>query len=202
MESLLPKLISLGLSEQKAKETLKNAALTKVLSSAFNGLEKQNKKVAELPKGAGMLIYHLCSKIKTQSLGHIDLLVSLIVANKLDTTLRVDCALEFVLNHGVTNANINVADLEKHCGVGVVVTPEEIDKIVEETLSKNKSELVEQRYRFNVGKILQDVRSKLPWADGKAVKSEVDVQIFDLLVIRNFNLNCAILKLSFLGTEN
>lgn len=41
--------------------------------------------------------------------------------------------------------------------------------------------MVEQRYRFNVGKILADVRAKLPWADGKAVKSEVDVQIFDLL---------------------
>lgn len=40
---------------------------------------------------------------------------------------------------------------------------------------------MEQRYRFNVGKLLGDVRAKLPWADGKAVKSEVDVQIFDLL---------------------
>lgn len=182
MESLLPKLISLGLSEQKAKETLKNATLTKVLSSAFDGLAKQNKNVADLPKGVGMLIYHLCSKIKTQALGHLDLLVTLVAADKLDTTVRVDCALEYVLNHGVTNANINVADLEKHCGVGIVVTPEEIDKAVEEVLSKNKSDLVEQRYRFNVGKILQDVRSKLPWADGKAIKSEVDVQIFDLLV--------------------
>lgn len=48
-------------------------------------------------------------------------------------------------------------------------------------IQKNKAELVEQRYRFNVGKLLGDVRAKLPWADGKAVKSEVDVQIFDLL---------------------
>lgn len=177
----LPKFISLGLSEQKAKETLKNVALSKIIASALEGLEKQKKTVDDLPKGAGMLVYHLCSKIKTQSLQHLDLLVSLIVATKLDTTVRVDCALEFVLNHGVTNANINVADLEKHCGVGIVVTPEEIDKAVEEVVSKNKSELLEQRYRFNVGKILQDVRSKMPWADGKAVKSEVDVQIFDLL---------------------
>lgn len=178
---ILPKLISLGLSEQKAKETLKNVAFTKVLTSALGGLEKQKKNVVDLPKGAGMLIYHLCSKIKTQSMGHLDLLTSLVAANKLDSTLRVDCALEFVLNNGVTNANINVAELEKHCGVGVVVTPEEIDKAVEGVLGKNKAELVEQRYRFNVGKILQDVRSQLPWADGKAVKSEVDVQIFDLL---------------------
>uniref|UniRef100_A0A1B0CII7 Glutaminyl-tRNA synthetase n=1 Tax=Lutzomyia longipalpis TaxID=7200 RepID=A0A1B0CII7_LUTLO len=39
----------------------------------------------------------------------------------------------------------------------------------------------EQRYRFNVGKIIQEVRIALPWADGKAVKSEIEVQIFDLL---------------------
>lgn len=178
---ILPKLVSLGLSEQKAKETLKNAALSKVLTSALTCLEKQKKTVHDLPKGAGMLVYHLCSKIKTQSLGHLDLLVSLVGANKLDTTSRVDCALEYVLNKCVTSAEINVADLEQHCGVGIVVTPEEIDKAVEETLSKNKLEIIEQRYRFNVGKILQEVRSKLPWADGKAVKSEVDVQIFDLL---------------------
>lgn len=181
MENLLPKFISLGLSEQKAKETLKNAALTKILSAAVDGLAKQQKNIPELPKGAGMLVYHLCSKIKAQSMGHLNLLVSLIVANKLDTTVRVDCALEYILNHGVTNANINVANLEKHCGVGVVVTPEEIDRVVEEAMGKNKAELLEQRYRFNVGKILQEVRAKLPWADGKAVKSEVDVQIFDLL---------------------
>lgn len=112
MENLLPKLVALGLSEQKAKETLKNVALTKILTSALEALAKDKKNVAELPKGAGMLIYHLCSKIKTQSLGHLGLLVSLIVAEKLDTTVRVDCALEFVLNHGITNPNINVADLE------------------------------------------------------------------------------------------
>lgn len=185
METLLPKLISLGLSDQKAKETVKNTGLTKVLSAAFDALDKQKKSLSELPKGAGMLIYHCCSKIKTQSLGHLDLLVSLIVASKLDTTARVDFALEFVLNHGVTSTKINVADLEKHCGVGILVSPEEIDKFVEEVINKNKAEIVEQRYRFNVGKILQDVRAKLPWADGKAVKSEVDVQIFDLLGPKN-----------------
>lgn len=181
MEDLIPKLILLGLSEQKAKETLKNVSLTKILSSAFEALDKQKKSLADLPKGAGMLIYHLCTKIKTQSLIHLDLLTSLVASNKLDSTVRVDCALEFVLNHGVTNTKIDVAALEKHCGVGIVVTPEEIDKAVEEVLTKHMSDLLEQRYRFNVGKILQDVRTKLPWADGKAVKSEVDVQIFDLL---------------------
>lgn len=177
----IAKFVSLGLSEQKAKETLKNAALTKIITSALNGLEKQKKSINDLPKGSGMLIYHLCSKIKTQSLAHLDLLVSLIVANKLDTAIRVDCALDYVLHHSVASSDINVADLEKSCGVGIVVLPEEIDKAVEEVINKNKSDLLDQRYRFNVGKILQEVRSKLPWADGKMVNSEVQVQMFDLL---------------------
>lgn len=179
--SILANLIALGFTEQKSNETLKNKALSNILGTAFIALEKQKKDVATLPKGSGMLIYHLSSKIKTQSLGNLDLLVSMIAANKLDSTLRVDCALEYVLNKCVSSADINVAELEKHCGVGVVVTPEEIDKAVEGVLSKHKSDLIEQRYRFNVGKILQEVRTALPWADGKAVKSEVDVQIFDLL---------------------
>lgn len=179
-EIILQKFVTvLGLSEQKAKETIKNASLTKNLSLALESLEKQNKK--EISKTAGTLIYHLCSKIKAQSMQHLDLLVALIADNKLDTNVRVEFALEFVLNHSVKGTSIDVPELEKFCGVNVVVTPEEIEKVVEELINKHKSELIEQRYRFNVGKILADVRAKLPWADGKAVKNEVDAQIFYLL---------------------
>lgn len=119
-EIFTKKFITLGFTEQKAKETLKNAALSRNISASFDSLEKQNKKVEELTKGCGALIYHLCSKIKPQSIQHLDLLLSLIADNKLDNTLRVDLALEFVLAHSLGNAtNINVADLEKHCGVNV-----------------------------------------------------------------------------------
>lgn len=37
------------------------------------------------------------------------------------------------------------------------------------------------RYHFNVGLILQEVRKELKWADGKALKNEVDLQVLDLL---------------------
>jgi glutaminyl-tRNA synthetase len=118
-EIFISKFVALGFNEQKGKETLKNAALTKNITAAFSLLENKKKKVEELPKGAGTLIYHLCSKIKPQSVQQIDLLVSLIADNKLDNILRVDLGLEFVLTHSVSNSAINVADLEKHCGVNV-----------------------------------------------------------------------------------
>lgn len=44
-----------------------------------------------------------------------------------------------------------------------------------------KPELLEKRYRYPVGMLLGKVRAKLPWADGKAVKAETDMQVLDLL---------------------
>lgn len=175
MEENLGKLISLGLSEQKAKETLKNANVTKNLLTAFNHFDLNS-----LPEGAGMLIYQICTKIKPQILEHLPMLVKNVANKKLDTQVRIEAALEFVLTNGVTKS-INTEEFEKACGVGIVVSPEEIDDAVSSVIKKYRDELIAQRYRFNVGKILMEVRGKLPWADGKAVKNEVDVQIFDLL---------------------
>lgn len=176
-ESVLPKLIGLGLSEQKAKETLKNVNVTRNLIATINNVD-----VAKLPEGAGMLLYQLASKIKPQVLDRIPFLVPYIVAQKLDTPLRVDSALEYVLTLAQKKeAALNVAEFEKFCGVGIVVSPEEIERVIESFVRKQKEEILKQRYRFNVGKIMQEVRTDLKWADGKAVKNEIDVQLFQLL---------------------
>lgn len=155
---------------------MKNANVTKNLTTALEAC-----KGTSLPDGAGILIYHMASKIKAQIIHHLPFLVNYIASGKLDTTLRVDTGLEYLLKNGVQGAQVNTAEFEKHCGVGIVVTPEEIERYVEASIAQNKAALLEQRYRFNVFKIMQEVREKLPWADGKQVKNEIDVQIFDLL---------------------
>jgi len=175
-EDILTRFQSLGMSEQKAKETLKNANVTKNLQQALD--ECKNVQLAD---GVGMLIYHMASKIKPQIIDKLPLLVKYIVAKKLDSTLRIDAALEYLLTQGHKSEAVNLAEFEKECGVGVIVTPEEIDNAVSKLIQKNKDAIIEQRYRFNVGKLMQDVRTELKWADGKAVKNEIDVQIFDLL---------------------
>ncbi|VEN41917.1 unnamed protein product [Callosobruchus maculatus] len=126
----------------------------------------------------GMLLYQLGTKIKPQIHHHLPLLVKYIASNKLDSTLRVDKAIEFALSH---INNIQTDQLEKFCGVGVVVSPEEIEKAVEKQITAHKKEITEKRYGFNTGPLMQKVRAELPWADGKAVKSEIDLQVFDLL---------------------
>lgn len=39
----------------------------------------------------------------------------------------------------------------------------------------------QNRYRFNSGPLMQQVRNILKWADGKAVKNEFDIQLLYLL---------------------
>jgi glutaminyl-tRNA synthetase len=79
------------------------------------------------------------------------------------------------------DVNLDLAAFEDACGVGVIVTPEMIETEVEKAVSAVKSELLEKRYRYPAGLLMAEVRKALKWADGKAVKSEIDVQIFDLL---------------------
>lgn len=167
--------VSIGLSEVKAKETLKNKNLTINLKAVIDEFVKTNKILSDY----GTLLYHLASKLKSQDFKHINLIVKYISENKLDTTQRIDCGLEY-LRSSISD-NINVSEFEKSCGVGVVVTQEQIKQTVESILSQNKNELAEKRYKFNIGGLMQEVRKSLPWADGKIIKSEMDSQILGLL---------------------
>ncbi|CAH1124908.1 unnamed protein product [Ceutorhynchus assimilis] len=176
-EETIEALKKLGLSQQKAKETLKNAAVTKTLLSILDQV-----KGVSCSDGIGTLLYHLGTKIKPQIAHHLPLIVKQITTQKLDNTLRVDKAIEFALSH-INNIDSN--ELEKYCGVGIIVTPEQVEKCVEQQMKIFKNELLEKRYRFNAGPLMQKVREELPWADGKAIKNEIDLQILDILGPKN-----------------
>lgn len=174
-EDNIRKLLFLGLSEQKAKETLKNTNLCKTLFTAVDCVPKGS----EFVHGEGLLIYGLCTKIKQQISTHLEFLVQNILDRKLDTSLRVDAALDYLLTKGTRE--IDNLEFEKACGIGIVITPDDIDRAVESVINQYKEEILRQRYRYNNGKLLSKVREILPWADGKTVKNEMDVQIFNLL---------------------
>ncbi|XP_072276713.1 glutamine--tRNA ligase isoform X1 [Pyxicephalus adspersus] len=166
---------SIGLSEQKAKETLKNEALSSVLRDAV--LQAQLVLGPSIDKVTGTLLYNVSTRLKdTKRLGF---LVGYITSKKIGTDLQLNAALDYVKGHPVDP--IDVADFEKECGVGVVVTPEEIEEAVEAVIQKYKEQLLEERYRFNMGLLMGESRNKLKWADGKIIKNEVDMQVLHLL---------------------
>ena len=92
---------------------------------------------------SGILLYHLASKIKAQISSKLPFVAKYIGETKLNTTQRVDAALQFLLSH--PQGEISVSDFEEACGVGVIVTPEEVKKQVEQVIEKNRKEIVEKR---------------------------------------------------------
>ncbi|XP_020290986.1 probable glutamine--tRNA ligase [Pseudomyrmex gracilis] len=166
---------TIGLSEQKAKETLKNANVTKNLKLALN----EATKYGNVSQDNGILLYHLSSKIKNQITDKLSFVVKYIAEKKLDTVQRVDAALTYLLTN--VNNKLNVTEFEEFCGIGVVVSPEQIEEEVEKIINNHKTEILEKRYRFNSGPLMQQVRTILKWADGKAIKNEFDIQLLDLL---------------------
>lgn len=166
---------TIGLSEQKAKETLKNANVRKNLKLAIDEASKNG----PISQDTGILLYHLAPKIKNQVADKIPFVTNYIVEKKLDTVQRVDAALNYLLTN-VNNA-LNTAEFEEFCGVGVVVSPEQIEEEVEKIIKAHKNEILEKRYRFNSGPLMQKVRNILKWADGKMVKNEFDIQLLYLL---------------------
>lgn len=161
---------SIGLSEQKANETVKNENLSKRLASILDEALKYGT-VSE----SGTLYYHLASKIKPTLENHIPFLVRNIAEKKLNNTQRIDAALQYLLSE--MKMNVDVIAFEQFCGIGVVVTADEIEQIIEDVIGKYKNEIIEKRYKFSTGLILQEVRNKLKWADGRIVKNEVDLQV-------------------------
>ncbi|KAK6048366.1 glutamine--tRNA ligase, non-specific RNA binding region part 2, partial [Cooperia oncophora] len=93
---------------------------------------------------------------------------------------QLTAALDYLLTNAVHD-DVDIAALEKACGVGVNVTVDEIEDAVSGVIEKYKKQLVTERYAFNVGKLLGEIRSLLPWADGGYVKREVDLRILELL---------------------
>lgn len=174
-EDLINIFVSIGLKEQKAKETLKNTTVAANLKKCID----EGNKIRKITPDDGILLYHLASKVKPSVTSHLPLLVEWIMSKNLSTTQRIDAALEHLVASSV--GTVDVAKLKESCGYGVNIKPEQIESAVEETINQFKGELMEKRYKFNPGTIMQAVNTKLKWADGKAVKSEVDLQILDLL---------------------
>ncbi|NXO68450.1 SYQ ligase, partial [Phainopepla nitens] len=191
----------IGLSEAKARETLRNGALSALLRRAV--LQARSALGPALDKATGTLLYNAAARLKDPK--HLGFLVGYIARKEILTDLQLSgtvrprpppgpgpgrgvplfipalspAALEYVRSHPLEP--LDVADFERACGVGVCITPEQIEEAVEAVISKHRAELLAERYHFNMGLLMGEARNQLRWADGKSVKNEVDLQVLHLL---------------------
>uniref|UniRef100_A0A3Q2SSW7 Glutamine--tRNA ligase n=1 Tax=Fundulus heteroclitus TaxID=8078 RepID=A0A3Q2SSW7_FUNHE len=175
-DNILTLFTSIGLSEQKAKETLKNEVLSGALKEAVIQAQRVNGP-SGVDKAMGTLLYSMVCRLKDSK--RLAFLSDCIAQKKICTELQLAAALDFVKGH--PEDPISQKEFDEACGVGVVITPEQIEDAVESVIKKHKEQLLEERYRFNMGLLMGEARSALKWADGKVIKNEVDVQVLHLL---------------------
>lgn len=165
-----------GLSEAKALETLKNAPLAAALGLAVRQAQEAAPDGA-VDRAVGTLLYGAASR--GRDLRHFPMLATYIGSRRIASEIQLGAALEYLKSHPL--GPLAVEEFERACGVGIVVTPEQIEETVEGVIKKYKSQLLEERYHFNMGLIMAETRGLLKWADGKILKNEVDVQVLNLL---------------------
>ncbi|CAG0913875.1 unnamed protein product [Notodromas monacha] len=177
----LQELLAIGLSEQKAQETLKNRSVTSTILSAISSARAESKLVAPepFPKLVGNLLYHIGTRAKPQISAHIPLLASYVSSGKIDSEAKLNFALAYLMDH--LSPEIDREKFDAAVGVGVQVTSEDVQNTISEVISQHREALLQHRYGYNVGSLLAAARAKLKFGDGKDIKNELDVQLFDLL---------------------
>lgn len=167
----------IGLSEQKAKETIKNEQVSQLLKQAIEQAKRCG--LSTVDKDVGKLLYNVATRLKKQIQSHQGLLVGYIATKKITTEIQLNAAMDYLLHNPLPP--VDTVCLEKESGVGVAITPEQVEEAVEEVMEKYKSELLEKRYNFSTGILMGEARNKLKFADGKMIKNEVDMQVLHLL---------------------
>ena len=177
-EAVVASLQRLGLAEVKAKETTKNKALT---SSLMKLLEMAGSR--DLAGARGNLLYQVASKAKPQMWPLVPIIVDYICEDKIDSDLRLAAAVDFLLKlpPGTKQEEVELAKLDEVAGVGVVISPEQVEEAVEKAIAAAKADILANRWRFNPGPLMGKVRGQLKWADGKEIKAQVEIQLLDLL---------------------
>lgn len=115
-----------------------------LLNKVFNVYFQANKH-GSISQDIGVLLYHLASKIKNQIADKIPFITNYIIEKKLDTVQRVDAALVYLLANVSNSGDVDIAEFEKTCGIGVVVSPEQIEEEVEKVIKAHKDEIIEKR---------------------------------------------------------
>jgi len=134
-----------------------------------------------LPKSKGLLLYHLAGKFPANALAHRSVVISLILDESIKSNSQLDAAFDFLKKLGPEP--LDTAALNSAAGVGVVVSLDTIKALVTATVEENKTKLIEERYRLNTNILLgQLTRTEaLRWAEGAAVRSELEKQVEALL---------------------
>ncbi|GJJ07401.1 hypothetical protein Clacol_001603 [Clathrus columnatus] len=165
VQSLLSLFQAIGLSSTKATETVRNQ---KSASSLKDLIDRSDLTSAGLGEKQSNFVLQVA--LQGSKLGTVqqDYIVKYIVAGKLKSSDQVSAAVTYLEKHPLP---VGENDFESECGVGVIVTVEQINAIIGEYVLKGSV-----RGWADVGSVLSGVKNlpTLRWANTLDVKNSVE----------------------------
>ncbi|OEL25098.1 Glutamine--tRNA ligase [Dichanthelium oligosanthes] len=170
----LESFLAIGLDQRTAENALANRKVTANLTAVI-----AEAGVTGCDKSVGNLLYTVATKYPANALVHRPDLIKYILSEKIKNSAQLDAALSFLSTLGPDP--LDPVKFEDACGVGVVVSVEEILSTITDVLNENMEAIVEQRYHINVGSLCGQVRKRHPWGDAKLVKEEIEKRLVEIL---------------------
>ncbi|GAM21997.1 hypothetical protein SAMD00019534_051720 [Acytostelium subglobosum LB1] len=174
-EALVERFTKIGLDATKAKEAASNNTMS---STLLDIITEAGVPVDGCEKPVGQLLYLISTKYPANALKHRAVLAQC-VAKKTVTAINIQASFDYL--HRVGSQDLDVADFEKQCGVGVVITKEQVREAVATFIEERLAELKEVRYRYNMASYLATVRERLKWAESRDIKEEMDKKVLEVL---------------------
>ncbi|EGC39969.1 hypothetical protein DICPUDRAFT_44848 [Dictyostelium purpureum] len=160
--------LSIGLDQKRAKDTLKNEALTQTLKSIITEAG-----VTTCDKSIGNNLYSLAvGNINSPIRANVS---KAIAEEKIKSDLQLKSAIQFLKD----NTSFDEAKFNKDCGVGIVITEEQIQKSIDALFAEKAAEISEKKWHIPIGDLLNPLKRNedLKWADFKVVKTLLDKKL-------------------------
>jgi len=169
----------LSLTKAHMRIVGKKAAVAAALTAAVEGTGALADGVSA---DVGLLLFTLATKLQPSKAHFLPVIGSRVVSGAIDSSSKLTAALSFA--KASVGSSVDEAALDEEAGVGVHVDADEIAASVGALFDEHAAEMAEQRYIFNASTLLVPIRARFPrirFADGKAVKNELDARVLALL---------------------
>lgn len=180
-ESSLCELFSkVGFEDKKIKEIIKNNKVSQSLSEVIKSSGILNNE-DELPldKSKNLLLHQLAALLKGKELPNIEYISEYIINNKIKTNLQISEGIKYIENN---LNNFNELEFSKFSGVGIIITEDEVSKIIDNYIENNLDDIKTNRYRI-IPSILANIRQlpELKWASPALFKPMIDSKLLIIL---------------------
>lgn len=167
----------IGLSAQKADETLRNQNLTaKLLHVAESA--KSIPQFSPSP-ASGKLLYTIAATLPEAIETFKPFLVEQVATDNIKSVQQLEAAIEYLKKHKA----VTQPDFSAYCGIGVEVTIEEIRATVNEVLDKEAETIRKLGWEHKglVGTMIGKVKQIQKWGNATTIKELVEAKLLEIL---------------------